>query len=278
MFGFTMRNISSSDLQSTARAYEALLVPALFQPWADLIAHRAEIQSTDRVLDIACGTGVLTRAIARRLDASGSVTGLDLNPGMLAVAEERAPHVTWHQGDAASLPFDDRSFDVVVSQFGLMLFASPDTALQEMRRVLRPGGRLLVAVFDDIDRLPAFATAADIYASLAGPAVGRALRLPFSMGDPRELEHVFSRAGIPDPGIQTHEGTARFDSIRHMMLADVKGWFPFAGIHLDDETIEAIEARMTSQLREYVRPDGTVHVAVSVHLVHAHLPAAGESG
>ncbi|MBT8401302.1 MAG: methyltransferase domain-containing protein, partial [Rhodothermia bacterium] len=206
-----MSDLSSSELERTARAYEKLLVPALFRAWADQMVSVADLQSDDEILDVACGTGVLSRAVKRHLGPGGSVTGLDLNSGMLAVAREQAGDIVWREGNAEALPFNDHSFDAVMSQFGLMLFESPAQALREMWRVLRPGGQLLVAVFDSLDQVPAYANAANVYEQVVGSSVGNALRFPFSMGDPDELRVLFERAGIPEPTVKTRRGSARFD-------------------------------------------------------------------
>src|SRR5688500_16775452 len=123
---------------SAAEIYESFFVPALFQEWAGRVADTAHIQLGQRVLDVACGTGVLARAAADRAGAGGSVTGLDINEGMLAVAAQKAPHIDWRQGQAEALPFEDGTFDAVVSQFGLMFFDDRAAAIREMRRVLRP--------------------------------------------------------------------------------------------------------------------------------------------
>src|SRR5882757_6578438 len=109
-----------------ATTYEALFVPALFGPWAPIVAELAQIKTGDRVLDIACGTGVLAREAAARTGQEGHVAGLDPHAGMLAVARDRSPAIDWREGTAEALPFPDRSFDVVVSQFGLMFFADRD--------------------------------------------------------------------------------------------------------------------------------------------------------
>ena len=115
-----------------AKVYESLFVPALFGQWAPEIGDAARVQPGQRVLDVACGTGVLARAILARTGPSGQVVGLDPNPGMLAVASELAPAVTWRQGAAESMPFPDQSFDAVVSQFGLMFFQDRQQAVREM--------------------------------------------------------------------------------------------------------------------------------------------------
>jgi SAM-dependent methyltransferase len=132
---------------NAAEVYEEFFVPALFREWAIRVADAADIQPGWRVLDVACGTGILARTIAERLGAKGSVVGLDLNEGMLQVAKRKAPAIEWRQGRAESLPFEAHSFDATVSQFGLMFFEDRRAALQEMARVLKPGGHLAVAVW-----------------------------------------------------------------------------------------------------------------------------------
>lgn len=264
-----MSELSQAEIEKTALAYEELLVPALFEEWANHIAGAAEIQPGDTVLDVACGTGVLTRAIAQHLGASGSVTGLDLNAGMLAVAKQKAPGIDWREGSAESLPFDDDVFDVVVSQFGLMLFDSPESALQEMNRVLKHDGRLLVAVFDSLNNNPAYAALVDVYERVVGPAASDALRFPFSMGDTDALVSLFRRSGFDEPVVSTEAGAARFQDPRHVVLSDVKGWFPFAQIHLDDQTIDRIVEETTKVLTPHTTSDVGLRFDVSVHVVTA---------
>src|SRR5262245_45054534 len=120
------------DQIDAANAYEALFVPALFGQWARIVVDAARIHPGQRVLDVACGTGILAREICSRLGASARVTAVDPNPGMIAVARQLAPAVECREGVAESLPLPDRSFDVVVSQFGLMFFSDRQQALREM--------------------------------------------------------------------------------------------------------------------------------------------------
>ena len=100
-----------------------------------------------RVLDVACGTGVLTLDAADLVKPDGSVVGLDLDPGMLGVAKRKGPHIDWREASADAIPFEDSTFDAVVSQFGLMFFEDRLRGLTEMGRVARPGGRIAVAVW-----------------------------------------------------------------------------------------------------------------------------------
>ena len=235
-----MADPTRDELIDAANAYEALFVPALFRQWASKVADAAAIHGGQRVLDVACGTGILAREAASRVGASGHVVALDPNPGMLAVAARLAPGVEWREGVAESLPFPDGSFDAVVSQFGLMFFRDRRQALQEMRRVLAGGGRLVVAVWNSLNEIPAYASLVTLVDETAGRRAADALRAPFVLGDPDRLAILASEAGIVAAGIQTHHGVADFPSIRTMVEADLRGWLPVMGVILPDDHIEAI--------------------------------------
>src|SRR5262245_26572740 len=112
-----------------AETYEHTFVPALFRPWAQRLVAAAELAPGEDLLDVACGTGIVARTAADRLEAAARVTGLDANPAMLAVARRIRPELEWLEGDAGRLPFPDASFDVVASQAGLMFFADRAGAL-----------------------------------------------------------------------------------------------------------------------------------------------------
>lgn len=264
-----MSELSTPELEKVAEDYERLLAPALFTEWTHRMADAAEIQSGQHVLDVACGTGILAQTIATQVGPDGFVSGVDINPGMLAVARRTSPTIDWREGAAEALPYDDDTFDAVVCQFGLMLFSDSETALREMWRVLKPGGHLAVAVFDSLDNLPAYSAMADIFERLIGKDVGNALRLPFSMGDTNGLAALFTTAGIGTAKITTHKGVAHFASISNMVLADVRGWFPFAGLRMDEEMIEAVVNDAQKALKPYQTPSGAVEFQVPVHIVTA---------
>lgn len=120
---------------SAAEVYEQFLVPALFAEWPPHVLAAAGVQAGDRVLEVACGTGILARAAENIVGPSGTVVGVDINEGMLAVARTKSSTIDWKAGAAEALPFEAASFDRVVSQFGLMFFQDPRKALAEMRRV-----------------------------------------------------------------------------------------------------------------------------------------------
>jgi SAM-dependent methyltransferase len=138
---------------SIPKLYESHLVPLIFEPFALDLAQRVLTERPRRVLEVAAGTGVVTRRLSEALGNGAAIVATDLNPPMLQEARERgtAHPVEWRQADAMQLPFDDASFDAVVCQFGAMFFPDKRKAFAEARRVLRPGGTFHFNVWDRIE-------------------------------------------------------------------------------------------------------------------------------
>lgn len=251
--------------QDAAETYEEFFVPALFAEWAPRVLEAADVRHGNTVLDVACGTGVLAREAAARVNPSGSVVGVDINEGMLAVAREKAPHISWRVGPAESLPFETDSFDRVVSQFGLMFFEDPPEAIAEMGRVLRPGGAITVAVWDSLEATPGYAAVAEVLDELFGPEAAQSIRAPYALGDKHKLAELFATAGMENVSIQTVTGKARFPSLEMWIYTDIKGW-TLADI-IDDEGYEELRQYAPQKLSRFVQPDGSVEFDAPAHLV-----------
>lgn len=216
---------------SAAEVYERELVPAIFGPWAPRVLDLAVPVAGERLLDAACGTGVVARLAAERVGPDGRVVGLDLNQGMLAVAAAlpvRGAPTRWVQADAGRLPFADRSFEVVCCQLGLQYTPDRTATLAEMARVLAPGGRLAAMVWRSIDHSPGFALLADALDRHVGPAAGAIMRAPFGLGDEVALRGLVAGAGFRDVGVDRRAGAVRFGSVREFLLAQGAG-SPLAG-------------------------------------------------
>ncbi|HLT26294.1 MAG TPA: methyltransferase domain-containing protein, partial [Zeimonas sp.] len=233
--------------------------------WPTAVLDAAQASAaTPRVLDVACGTGVLARAAAVRSGGARGVVGIDPNEGMLAVAAECAPDIDWRAGRAERIDFDDASFDVVVCQFGLMFFEDREAGLREMLRVLRPGGRLAVAVWDSLERLPGFDALAALLDRIVGRAAGDALRVPFSLGDVEALRALFARAGMPELRIATKAGTARFPSLESWIRTNVRGW-AFSDL-VDDDQLQRLIETAAREMSDLETARGDVAFAAPAHI------------
>ncbi len=272
-----MDAISVKALEMVAREYDARLGPTLLAPWISRTIDAAHVKPGDQVLDVACGSGELALQAARRTGPAGHVTGLDLNPGMLALARTKSSEITWLEGDAETLPFADNQFDAVMCQFGLMLFPDPPKGLREMYRVVAPHRHLAVAVFGELAEQPVYRALAEVYDDVVGDAVGNLLRVPFAMGNADRLNQAFGGADIHDTEHVRLEESAVFASLQDLALADIEGWFPFAGVTLTPAQVEAVIAEVQSSLASFRRADGTVQFPVSVHLVTATKRSASEA-
>lgn len=267
--------MSSSNTDAAigaARAYEALFIPALIGEWAPQVADAARLQAGERVLDVACGTGVVAREAAARVGSGGRVSGIDPGAGMLALARELAPAIDWQEGVAEVLPYPDRAFDAVLCQFGLMFFGDRAAALREMLRVLKPGGRLVVAVWDRLEAMPAYADEVALFERELGRPAGDALRAPFVLGDAHTFADLVSAAGASEIAVATRRGTGRFPSLRVMVEADLRGWLPVVGIRLDEQTIQRTLREAEVVLRAYAPGGGPTSFLTSVHILSARRP------
>jgi len=202
---------------NAAELYERYLAPAITSLWAADLVERAAPQAGDRVLDVACGTGIVARLAAERM-GSGHVVGLDINPGMLAVARSlphsSKPTIEWHEGSVLAMPFPDGLFDLCLCQLGLQFFPDQVAALREMHRVLRAGGRLALSAFSAIEDTAVTKGLADALDSRVAPGASAVKRAEHSLADIEELRRLAIEAGFREPAVHAVQKTIRFPSPR----------------------------------------------------------------
>ncbi len=245
-----------------AEFYESTFVPALFRRWAEHLVGAVPVEPGDRVLDVACGTGVVTRLLA---DKAERVVGLDLNDAMLAVARRLRPDVRWQQGDAGALPFPDGSFDLVVSQAALMFFPDRVAALREMGRVAGDDGRIAVQVPGRLTRSPGYVALTGVVADHAGPDAVDLLGAYFAVGEPDLLTTLFEAAGLRIDRFDTWIGATELDSVDTFLAVEL---LPIAD-RIDDAVRDRIAADARTAMAPFVDPAGAVSAPIEVHLIIA---------
>jgi SAM-dependent methyltransferase len=233
---------------NAAEAYERHLVPVLFAPFARRLIDRAQPRAQDRVLDVACGTGIVARLAAAR---DATPVGLDLNPSMIDVARAIAPSIEWIVGDACELPLPDKAFDIVVCQAGLQFFPYRARAIEEMRRVLKPEGRMVVLVWRAIEHQPAWRKLAETLDHHAGPEAAALMRAPFALHDADELRRLVGGA------VRIVIETVSFPSAQEMLARQVNA-SPLAGpiSTLCDAAREALAADFTKAMQPHTDDAG----------------------
>ncbi len=250
---------SWENVSVAAECYERDLVPALFEPWAGVLIDIAGVRPGDRVLDVACGTGVVARGAARLVGRDGRVCGLDVNEDMLAIARRTAPDIEWHQAEASRTGLPDTSFDVAFCQQGLQFFPDRPAALREVHRVLAPGGRAVIATWcaaDDgaVGYTPITEAFQRHRPDDSDPT--NFIRAIFGLSDGAEVVRLAEAAGFDDVLVERRTGTVRFPSAEAWVEAFL-GAAPVPSIAaLAPDTRAAIIADAASALESYTDPTG----------------------
>jgi ubiquinone/menaquinone biosynthesis C-methylase UbiE len=240
-------------------------------PWVPGLIAVASLHPGERVLDVACGTGVVSRLAAPAVGPTGQVTGLDINAAMLAVARSRPPSgvsITWVEGNAVAMDFPDASFDVILCQQGLQFFPDKAAALLEMHRVLVPRGRVILSVWKSAG--PYNVAVADALAHHVGVEAATRFRASRVVPDAETLYRLLIEAGFPAVEIRPSTMTIRLPSLETFVLGHLSG-MPVADAvsALSEEQRAALARHVKRALEPYA--DGTgVAVPDEVNIATAH--------
>lgn len=254
--------------------YERLLVPSKFLPWAEELIGLGNPQSGEKVLDIACGTGTVTRLIPPRVGSSGSVTGLDFNAGRLDVAASlpvpSGCAIEWQEGDACTLPFDSGMFDLVFCQQGLQFFPDKPKAMKEMHRVLVPGGRLILGVWRSAEHQPGGYAMAEALERHVSPEAGAVRREPFSFGDGDLIEALAIDAGFHDVVVRPTVKNVHFPSAEAFTKRYISARVPLNEMVADVDMAarEAVVSDVNAALEQYESRSG-LELPTAVNIVTA---------
>ncbi len=236
-----------------AELYERHLASAVTGLWASDLVERVDVRAGDRVLDVACGTGVVARAAADRVGAAGHVAGLDINPAMLAVARSQGSEVDFVQGSAGALPFDDASFDVVLCQLGLQFFPDRAKALAQMHRVLVKGGRLGLSVYGPIEHNPGTLALAQALDHHLGTGASQTKRAEHVLAYSTLVHKLASDAGFRDITITTETKVVHFASASEWVHVQLTAT-PLASLLSEQLARRGMTEKITGAVVEALQP------------------------
>jgi ubiquinone/menaquinone biosynthesis C-methylase UbiE len=235
--------------------FERVLVPAIFAPYAHALIERARpIGPADRILDLGCGTGIVARLVRERLGGGTRIAGLDISAPMIAKARALAPELEWHEGNAMKLPFEEGAFDLLLSQQMLQFVPDPAAALREARRVLVPGGRLLLSTWRARPEQPLF----DELGRVAERHLGASNDKRWALGEDR-LRVLLAEAGFRNVAIETCSLVDRYREfpVRQSALAANFDTSALSPGELEAK-LAAVEAESVEVLKRFTAPGGII--------------------
>ena len=267
------------DLALTAAEnYEKRVVTYTTGPFTAILLEHASPQPGERVVDIACGTGVVARQAAPRVGRTGDIIGIDINPAMLAVARslpvQEGASIDWREGSALELPLPDEAFDLVLCQAGLQFVPDRLKALQEMHRILRPGGRVALSVWRSPEHNPVSQLIWGTIARYLNTNI-TVLTPAMSLGDAEELSRLLTSAGFADVNIVARSYTVREPRTPQLiasMLPAVAAIVPtFAAMEAEERVAlaQAVETEIEPELQKYVDGDEQRY-PMSTHIALAY--------
>jgi ubiquinone/menaquinone biosynthesis C-methylase UbiE len=234
-------------------------VPAIGEPLANGLIRLAAVRPDERVLDVACGTGIVARLVSDQVDSNGTVAGVDINPGMLEVARSNTPadmSIEWHESAAEDMPLPDEAFDVVLCQLSLQFIPDKLAALQEMHRVLAPGGRLLLNLPGPAGNLFVILAEA-MERHISAEAAGFVTHV-FSLHDTTEIEQLLGEAGFHDIAVQAHNKTLDLPPAKEFLWQYVHST-PLAGVvaNADEKVLATLERDVVQKWQDF-EEDGSL--------------------
>jgi SAM-dependent methyltransferase len=243
---------------SWVEIYENIFGPAMMGEWVPRVVALTNLRPGEHVLDVACGTGALTRHAAKIVGRQGRVVGLDLSPEMLAVArtvDGSDDVIEWREGDVSAMPFEDGTFDIVYCAFGLMFFSNRMVALKEMRRVLKPEGLIALAVWGAMRHCPGQMALKETWERHFGPDGAAGFSRMHCLDDLDVIRSLLNDAGFSAVLVQPTRGTVRWPSPAHL----VSSYGALAGMVADERTRSQVIDEVSAALQPYIGAEGLVY-------------------
>ena len=264
--------MSQHSIQTTtspSEIYERFMVPAIFARWATILLELVAPQPGERVLDLACGTGVVARLAAPMVQLGGQVFGLDFNPAQITTARTMDSSIDWREGDAGSLPFTDREFDFVVCQHGFQFFPDRIQAVREIHRVLKPGGRVGIAVWSTLDKAPGYLALVHALERRVDSSAARLMVDLTVLSDSNEVSRFFAEGGFPNAEVVTLSNDVVFASAGEFTRAIAVGSIMRrTKTQFSEETLDLLTADVAAEMESYIGENGLIF-PMEAHLLTA---------
>ena len=249
-----------------ADRYQSVLVPVIFEPWANELIQRGEPRAGQHILDLACGTGVVTRLVAKQVPDTGRLVGADHSEEMLGVArvlaEEKGIDAEWVKADAAELPFYDECFDLAFCQQALQFFPDRLAALRELRRVMKPGGRVVFCIQQELDINPMLRAQAAALDAHVGKKAGDAVRAICSLPDGAVIRTLFEEAEFHEVQVESVALNLQHPNAR----AFAKG--AMGGMHTGDKLTGLAEGAVDRAVEAFLKGLGDCLQGKAMHFPH----------
>ena len=264
--------MSQHPIQTTtppSEIYERYMVPAIFARWSQVLLELVAPKPGERVLDLACGTGVVGRMTVPMVQPGGGVCGVDFNAAQIATARNMDPSIDWREGNAGSLSFADQEFDLVVCQQGFQFFPDRVQAVREIHRVLKPGGRVGIAVWSSIENSPGYLALAHALGRTVGSSAEGLLDELFALSDVEEVRRMFVNGGFPDAIVMSPSKDAIFASAEEFTRALVVGSIMRrTNAQFSEEILSLLAADVAAEMESYIGENGLIF-PMEAHLLTA---------
>lgn len=257
--------------RDAAERYEKILVPAILGPAARSLVEWSDLQEGEAVVDIGCGTGAAARFAAEKVGASGRVAGVDVNAGMIAVAQSLAPvpgaMIEWVECTAYQLPFTEAEFDVALCAQTLQFLEDRPRGLAEMYRILKPGGRVVVSLWCDLRESPYFHVLVQAVTKHIGAETAAGLRAAFGLSDSEAIRALLTGAGFKNMQLTVKELDLELPKPRDFVPRHMSAPPMSTGLHAaSEEARQAVVDEVSEQLAPYETDQG-IRVPFRTHLV-----------
>ena len=229
-------------------------MPAIYAQWAGRVADIAEIDLGQHVLDVACGTGTLARAVQLETGLSGKIIGLDINEKMLASAQAHSSGIEWQLGDASAMPFEKSRFDRVMCQFALMFINNRVAVIKEMLRVCKPDGLVVLATWGPLHRNGAYDALINLVDRYLGSHAALKLSSPWSLGKPGVMDALLLTSGVNEYECHQRVGQASYPSMRAFIETHLRLTGEFD--NLNEQCLGEVFSAADKELHPFLAPGG----------------------